>query len=132
MRGQAAIEFMIYVSILALILAIFLWSNASLQNRMIGIKTVTEAKNFCDNIAFEINNAVRTGDGYSRKFYVPDNFYGVSNFMISVGNYSVYLDWKNNSASSSIIIKNLTNTNTISPGFNLIENINGGIHVNAI
>jgi hypothetical protein len=132
MRGQAAIEFMIYVSIMALILAIFLWSDTSLQNRMIGIKTVTEAKNFCDNIAFEINNAVRTGDGYRRKFYVQDSFYGVSTFTISVGNYSVYLDWKNNSASSSIIIKNLTNTNTITPGFNLIENRDGEVYVNTI
>jgi hypothetical protein len=132
MRGQSAIEFMIYVSILALILAIFLWSNTSLERRMMGIKTVTEAKNFCDNIAFEINNAVRTGDGYSRKFYVQDSFYGVSSFVITVGNYSVYLDWGDNSASSSIIVNNITNTSTINPGFKLIENRNGDIYVTSI
>jgi hypothetical protein len=132
MRGQSAIEFMIYVCILTLILAIFLWSDKSLENRMIGIKTVTEAKKFCNNIAFEINNAVRTGNGYSRKFYVQDNFYGISNFVISVGNYSVYLDWKDHSISSSIITKNITNTNSISPGFNLVENKDGNIYVTAI
>ena len=132
MKGQAAIEFITYVSILTFILAVFLWSSTSLEKRKTGIKTMTEAENFCDNIAFEINSAVRSGDGYSRKFHVDDSFYGVSNFDISVNNYSVYMDWTNNSVSSSIIIKNLANTNTISPGFNFIENRGGDIYVTSI
>ncbi len=132
MKGQSSLEFMTYVSILTFILAIFIWSNASLEKRKIGIKTITEAENFCDNIAFEINSAVRSGNGYSRKFYVDDNFNGVSNFAISVSNYSVYVDWTRNSVSSSIVIKELANTNTISPGFNLIENRDGNIYVTPI
>ncbi len=132
MKGQAAIEFMIYVCILMLILAMLFWNNASVERRVMGIKTVTEAENFCNSISVEINNAVRSGDGYSREFYVPDNFFGVSSFVITVGNYSVYMTWMNNSASSSIIIKNLTNTNAITPGLKFIENKGGNIYVTSI
>lgn len=132
MKGQAAIEFMTYVSVLTFILAIFLWSSTSLEKRKMGIKTMIEAENFCDGIAFEINSAVRSGDGYSRKFHVDDSFYGVSSFDISVNDYFVYIDWADNFVSSSIIIKNLTNTNTISPGFNFIENRDGDVYVTSI
>jgi uncharacterized membrane protein YhhN len=132
MKGQSAIEFMIYVCVVTLILAILLWSNNSMEKRMIGIKTVAEAEKLCNNIAFEINSAVRSGDGYSRKFYVDDSLYGISNFLITVGNYSVYIDWDNNFVRSNIIIKNLTNTNTISPGFNFIQNKNGEIDVTSL
>lgn len=132
MKGQSAIEFMTYVSMLTLILAIFLWSNVSLEKRKIGIKTMVEAENFCDGIAFEINNAVRSGNGYSRKFYVDDIFNGVSDFVVTVSNYSVYVDWTDNSVSSSIVVKELANTNTINPGYNLIENRNGDIYVTPV
>lgn len=132
MKGQSAIEFMTYVSMLTLILAIFLWSNVSLEKRKIGIKTMVEAENFCGGIAFEINNAVRSGNGYSRKFYVDDIFNGVSDFVVTVSNYSVYVDWTDNSVSSSIVVKELANTNTINPGYNLIENRNGDIYVTPV
>jgi len=71
MKGQSAFEFMIYVGIVALIMAVFLWNSLSLQNESMYIKIDTEAKKLCNTIAFEINSAVRTGDGYNRKFLVP-------------------------------------------------------------
>jgi len=128
MIGQVSTEFMIFVSILVVMMTIFLWSNTSLSYQAIGIKSNTEAKKLCDRIAFEINSASRAGDGYKRNFYVDDNLYGISDFTISVSEYSVFVDWDEKSVSSSIIVKNITGT--IHTDWNLIENKDGIIYVN--
>lgn len=127
MRGQISIEFMIFVTILALIVIALLWNNLSLQNRMIGIKTNVEAQKLSDSIAFEINAAVKAGDGYERDFYVENSFFGISNFNISVEEYYASIDWSERSVSSRIITKNITGT--ISKGWNQIKNVNGEIIV---
>ena len=130
MTGQVSTEFMIFVSILVVIMTIFLWSNTSMNYQAIGIKANAEAKKLCDRIAFEINSAVRIGNGYKRIFFVDENLYGISNFNISVSEYSVFIDWDEKSVSSSIIVKNITGK--ITTGQNLIENKEGIINVTNI
>lgn len=132
MRGQAAIEFLVYVGIVTLIMAAFLWNSLSLQNQSTHTKINTEAKKLSNTIAFEINAAVRSGNGYSREFLVPKNFAGITDFTITIEEYSVFVDWGGKSVSSSIIIKNITNTDTINKGFNFIENKDGNIYVTSI
>jgi len=132
MRGQSGFEFLVYVGIVVLIMAVFLWHSLSLQNQSMYTRIDTEARNLCDMVAFEINSAVRSGDGYSRKFFVPDNFAGIPDFTIMVDKYSVFLDWGDKSTSCSIIIRNITNTNVINKGFNFIENKDGDISVTSI
>ena len=127
MKGQLSVEFMIFVTILTIIVTAFLWNNLSLQNRMIGIKTNVEAQKLSDGIAFEITSAVKAGDGYERNFYVEDNFFGVSDFDIHVGGYSVSIDWTGKSVSSRITTRGITGT--ISKGWNKIKNVNGEIIV---
>ena len=127
MIGQVSTEFMIFVSILVVMMTIFLWSNTSMSYQAIGIKSDTEAKKLCDRISFEINSASRAGNGYKRNFYVDENLYGISDFTISVSEYSVFVDWNEKSVSSSIIVKNITGT--IHTGWNLIENKDGIIYV---
>jgi len=127
MKGQISIEFLILISILTIIILLFLWNNLSLDYKMIGIKSNVEAKKFCDQIAFEINAAVKAGDGYERRFFVKDNFFGASDFDIYVGSYSVSIDWDEKSVSCRIITKNTTGS--ISKGWNNIKNINGEIVV---
>jgi hypothetical protein len=107
MKGQAGVEFMILISIMLIIVLIFVWNGLSTQQRVFDVKTDVEAQQLCDNIAFEINSAVKAGDGYKRNFYVKNDFFGVSNFTISVSEYSVFIDWYHNSVSSSIITKNI-------------------------
>jgi len=132
MKGQAAIEFLVYVGIVALIMAFFLWNSLSLQNQSMNTKIDAESKKLCDTISFEINSAVRSGNGYNRKFFVPNSFAGIPDFTINVSQYSVFVDWGDKSTSCSIIIKNITNTDTINKGSNFIENRNGNIYVNSI
>jgi len=132
MKGQSAFEFLVYVSIVVLIMAVFLWNSLSLQTQSMHTKIDVEAKNVCDSIAFEINSAVRSGDGYSRKFFVSNSFAGVTDFTIKVDGYSVFVDWGDKSVSSSIIIRNITNTNVINKGSNFIENKDGNVYVTSI
>ena len=127
MRGQSSVEFLVYISIAILIFTYVMWSTSSLQDQLNSIKTNVEAERLCNKIAFEVNSAVRSGDGYGRKFYVEKNIFGISDFQISVGNYSVFIDWNKGSVSSSVIIKNINGV--VDTGFNNIENINGEIYV---
>ena len=110
------------------ILMAFLWSNLSLQNRLIGIKSNVEAQELCNKLAFEVNAAVKAGNGYERSFLVEDSIYGYPNFTISVANYSVFIDWGDKSVVSNIVIRDINGT--IEKGsWNVIKNINGGINV---
>ena len=127
MKGQASLEFLIFTSILILMLSVYFWSSSSFQQRVNRIKSIDEAQRLCDKIAFEINLAVRAGDGYRRKFHVDESLYGIGDFDIRVANNTVFLDWNEGSVSSSIITKNIVGT--IEKGDNLIENRGGTIYV---
>lgn len=129
MKGQVSTEFMIFLSILIVIVSAFLWSNLSLEYRMIGVKSNVEAQELCDEIAFEINSAVRAGEGYKRRFYVDENLFGASDFNIFVEDYSVFIDWNGKSVICSITTKNVTGN--IKKNWNTIKNIKGEINVSS-
>jgi hypothetical protein len=129
MKGQSSVEFMVYIGILLVILSVFLWSSNSLQSRLNEVKIQNEAQQLCDKVAFEINTAVRSGNGYKRNFYMEKNFFGVSDFEINIDDYTIYLTWDNFSVISNIITKNITGTVT-QGRINTIENRGGIIYVN--
>jgi len=128
MKGQVSAEFMIFISILIVIVSILIWSNLSIRYEMIGIKSNVEAQQLCDKIAFEVNSAIRAGDGYKRTFYIEDTLYGVSDFEIFIEEYAVYIDWDSNSVVCNIITKNIT-SGSVDKEWNTIENINGVLYV---
>jgi hypothetical protein len=128
MKGQVSAEFMVFISILIVIVSILIWSNLSIRHEMIGIKSNVEAQRLCDKIAFEINSAIRAGDGYKRTFYIEDTLYGVSDFEIFVEEYSIAIDWNSKSVFCNIITKNIT-SGSIQKDWNTIENINGLLYV---
>ena len=106
----------------------FIWSNLSLQNRLIGIKSNVEAQELCDGLAFEINAAVKAGDGYERSFLVEDSIYGAADFSISIANYSVFIDWNDKSVVSNIVVRDINGT-IVKGSWNVIKNINGEVNV---
>lgn len=125
MKAQVSVEFMAFVSILLLLLLLFVWNSFSLQKEMIALRSDTEARKLSDRIAFEINTALKAGNGYSRNFYVEDSFAGISDFDILVNSYSVVIKWSQGSASSQILTENITGS--IKKGWNFIQNKNGEI-----
>jgi len=128
MKAQVSIEFMILIFLLALLFILYTQNSLSLQKDMVTIKVNQDAKKVSDKIAFEINTAVKSGNGYERRFYVENSFAGISNFTISVENYAVTINWSQKSVSSQITTKNITGS--INKGWNLIENSGGNIYVN--
>ncbi len=131
MKGQAGIEFMILVAVVLIIVLIFVWNGLTTRQRVFNTKTNIESQKLCKYIAFEINSAVKAGDGYRRKFYVEKEFFGASSFTIKVSEYSVFMDWNHNSVASPIVTKNITGT--IERGkWYTIENKNGMIYATEI
>jgi len=94
---------------------------------MIKIESNTEAKRLSDKIAFEINTAVKSGNGYGRNFFIENSFAGISNFQIFVDNYIATVQWSGGLVNSQILTKNITGT--VNKGWNFIENKNGYIYV---
>ena len=131
MKGQAGIEFMALMSIMLTIVLIFVWNGLSTRQRVFDVKTNADAQELCDNIAFEINSAVKAGDGYKRNFYVQDEFFGVSNFTVTISEYSVFMDWSKKSVSSVIVTKNINGGIERGKRYS-IENKNGEIYVTEI
>ena len=80
------------------------------------------------DIVYEINSAVTSGPGYERKFFIPENIGGYSNYKITVGNNLVFIDWDNRSKSKTIITESINGK--LSKGWNWIRNVNGVIYVN--
>lgn len=126
MKGQGGVEFLVYSALLVLLLSLFLFSSYSRQYELITLKINNEMKDLANNIAFEINEAVRAGDGYERKFYITAS---ISNFNVTVGKYYISVEWGNGkTVYSNIITQNITGN--FSKGFNKINNTKGVIYVN--
>jgi len=131
MKGQAGVEFMILMSVMLMIVLIFVWNGLSTRQKVFDAKTNVEAQEFCDYIAFEINSAVKAGNGYKRNFYVKNEFFGTSDFNITVSEYSVFIDWDGKSVSSSIVTRNINGLIERGKKYS-IENKNGEIYVTEI
>lgn len=127
MKAQVSVEFMVLISILLILFILYIKNSLSLQKDMTAIKIDQEAKKLSDRIAFEINTAVKSGNGYKRNFFVENSFAGISNFNIFVDNYEVKLVWDQDFVTSQIVTKNITGD--VGKGWNLIENRDGVIHV---
>jgi hypothetical protein len=102
--------------------------NSGLQLQLTSAKILKDAQAISDQVASEINLALRAGNGYSRIFFIPAKLYGSIDYTISVKDYFVVLSWKGGSTQSMILTKNITGE--LIKGRNSIKNINGVIYVN--
>ncbi len=131
MKAQTGIEFMMLIGVMLTIVLIFVWTGLNTRQEVFNNKVRVEAQKSSDYIAFEINSAVKAGDGYQRKFSVDDQIFGVSDFTISVDEYSVFIDWSGKSVSSPIITENITGTIERGNSY-IIKNIAGMINVTEV
>jgi hypothetical protein len=121
-------EFMVLVSILILILLLTINYNSSFFLRMSLEKNYNDAQSISDQVASEINLALKAGDGYSRIFFIPYKISDAFDYEIKVDNYLVTVSWSNRFTQSVILSKNITGS--LVKGQNLIKNINGIVYVN--
>lgn len=128
MLAQASIEFIFLLSILSIFLFLVVYQNSSLYSQANYVKTLKDAQEISDQIAFEINLALKAGDGYSRVFYIPNKISNSIDYNVSIENYLVILKWNSSSTQSVIFVKNVNGE--IVKGKNFIRNLNGVIYVN--
>ncbi len=127
-KAQVSNEFLIFVTLLFLISILVFSLSSSLIFQANEVKTYEEAKKICDDIAYEINLALKVGDGYEREFFVPYEINGIADFMIKIENYSVSLEWKEYSVQSPLPIEKINGE--IKKGWNIIRNVEGEIYAN--
>ncbi|MCX8178825.1 MAG: hypothetical protein N3D75_03280 [Candidatus Aenigmarchaeota archaeon] len=127
MKAQAGIEFITLVSILLVLLSIFLYSSYSKQAEMLSIRIENDLKDLIKSAAFEINAAVRAGDGYERtfNFNVYTNLKGYNITIIKNTIFLEYGSWNlQHNIVTDAVIGNFTD------GYNTIKNVGGIVYVN--
>jgi len=127
MLAQASIEFLAFISLMLVLVLIVVYQNYQSAAQLEEYKIYQEAQKLVDSIAFEINLALKAGDGYSRKFYVSKEVYGISSFSIEVEDYTVKIKWGRGEAVANIMTRNITGE--IKVGENAVKNIKGEIYV---
>jgi len=127
MLAQVSVEFIVFLSFLLILVFLIVYQNTQTFAYLEEYKTYQEAQKTADSIASEINLALKTGNGYTRKFYVNENIYGIGNFTIEVDNYEVKLKWDKGEVISTILTKNITGE--VKVGENVIRNVDGKIYI---
>lgn len=127
MLAQVSLEFVAFVSVLIVILLSVIYFNSSFYIQITSTKNYNDAQSISDQIASEINMALRAGDGYSRAFYIPNKISNSLDYSVNIENYLVTLNWSGNYVQSVIMVKNVTGV--LVKGENQIKN-NGTVYVN--
>lgn len=86
------------------------------------------AQAISDQVASEINLALKAGDGYSRFFTIPPKILNLIDYTIEVKDYNIIVSWDGNYVKSSILTRSIYGQ--ILKGNNFIKNVDGLIYVN--
>ena len=97
LKGQSAVEFIAYVSVTILALALLTSSISGQQRKANQIQGANQAVNTYTIIEENIHLAIVNGEGYSRTFEIPQNInrqsYNVT-FLPGDENGYIRVDWK--------------------------------------
>jgi hypothetical protein len=126
--AQVSIEFISLISVLFIFLILTIYYNSELYFQIYSTRIFKEAQTVSDQIASEINLALKAGDGYSRIFFLPAKLSNSLDYSIAVENYLVIVRWDSNFAQSTILTKNVTGE--FLKGKNFIRNSGGIVYVN--
>jgi len=126
--AQVSIEFISLISVLFILLILTIYYNSELYYQIYSTRILKEAQTISDQIASEINLALKAGDGYSRIFFLPTKISNTIDYSITVENYLVIVAWDSSSVQSTILTKNVTGE--FLKGKNLIRNSGGIVYVN--
>jgi hypothetical protein len=126
--AQVSIEFISLISVLFILLVLTIYYNSELYFQIYSTRILKEAQTISDQIASEINLALKAGDGYSRIFFLPSKLSNSVDYSITVENYLVIVAWDGSPVRSTILTKNVTGE--FLKGRNLIRNSGGIVYVN--
>ena len=131
MKAEVSTEFMVFFGIL-LVFFVFFVGIMGINNSDINESTVfANAGNILNMVTNEINTAARM-QGYYRKFFIPEKLTDGETYNISYDTdlRMIKIEWDNGKSIISNIITDSLNGN-ITPGNNMIKNINGVVNISA-
>lgn len=126
-KCQSGLEFMLLCVFLLLIISSFYTVINRNSSELTEYRRNYLASSIAEKIAYEINIAVTSGDGYMKEFYIPPDIYGYD-YNITFSRKSVFVDWWGNSQAAYVIISNVTGE--FVRGYNYIGNEDGQIYLN--
>ncbi len=125
-QGQAGIEFMFLVILALIIFSVFYTDLSSRQADFLEYKISREAEFISDKIAYNINIAFASSDGYSANFTIPQTIMG-SSYNTTVENNSIFVKWSNRTVFSGLVSSEIQGS--LAPGQNSVSNIGGVVFV---
>ncbi len=131
LKAEVATEFMVFVGILLLFFVFFVGIMGINSNDISESTMFASARNILNTVTNEINTAARI-QGYYRKFFIPEKLSNGKTYNISYDNNlrMVKIEWNNgNNIMANIITDNLNGN--ITPGTNVIKNLNGVVNISA-
>lgn len=126
-KAQTAVELMIIIGFLLFFFIIFIGIiQSKIQEKSEEKKTII-IKDIVKNVQEEIDLAVKSTDGYTREFKLPEKILN-DDYEISISEGIVYARTTNQKHAIAVNIKNVTGT--ISKGTNTITKQNGIVYLN--
>jgi hypothetical protein len=126
--AQVSFEFISFLVVVFILLFLTVYYHSNLYNQIYSTRVFREAQAVSDQIASEVNLALKVGDGYSRSFFLPAKILNTIDYNITLKNYYVIVAWNGNSVEATILTKNVTGE--FLKGKNMIRNSGGVIYVN--
>lgn len=131
LKAEVSTEFMVFFGILLLFFVFFV-GIMGINSNDIGESTMfASARNILNMVTNEINTAARI-QGYYRKFFIPEKLSNGETYNISyyTNLRMVKIEWGNGENIMANIITDSLNGN-ITPGINVIKNLNGVVNISA-
>ena len=113
-RGQAAIEFMSYMSFFLVLFVISVVIFVEQQQTDVSAKRTEFASEIASRFAQRINFALYAGDGFSGNFTIPQTVLTMPYNVRVMSNRQVFVDWTD--AGKSYGVSYPINTNSVSAG----------------
>ena len=126
MKSQVSVEFLLLVSLLIAFAGIIILINSGFQESVREEEIERAAHRACEKISFEINNAVRFGDGYKRRFYLEEKIAGLD-YTLNLENYAIIIEFDGKRIECKTLAKEINGN--LKKGWNLIQNLEGEIYV---
>jgi hypothetical protein len=131
LKAEVSTEFMVFFGILLLFFVFFVGIMGTNSNDISESTMFASARNILNTVTNEINTAARI-QGYYRKFFIPQKLSNGETYNISYDNNlrMVKIEWNNGKNIMANIITDNLNGN-ITPGTNVIKNLNGVVNISA-
>jgi hypothetical protein len=131
LKAEVSTEFMVFFGILLLFFVFFVGIMGINSNDISESTMFASARNILNMVTNEINTAARI-QGYYRKFFIPGKLSNGETYNISYDNNlrMVKIEWNNGKNIMANIITDNLNGN-ITPGTNVIKNLNGVVNISA-